>query len=415
MPSPAAIVADLTIASSVEAWTATAWTSGLRDAPVHATEGINLSRPTKGPFNPTALLVSAGSAAVVAHCVIIGGVVVQGVRTSPLLEWLTIQHATTGLLVNNHAAPTVRDVRFKHVRTGVEAHRWATPTLTRLQIDSAQQIGMLFTTEAYGLLSMSVVLASGTCNLAVTTGAAPVITDSLFRLASQTGVLFDDGGKGRIQRCHIVESHYAGMEIRGQATAPDVEHSSIHGGGATGLHVHSGGAGTLTDVTLLANQNGAAEFVEAAQSRLLRCTLGGEAVDGALMLDVRGSGTAPELVDCVIDGSGVASADAVVVAEGAAPNLRGVEVHGASRAGMVALGSVSPRLVGCSLHDNMVGVELVGEGGTTLLELTKVFDNARSVAGRDGGHGSAHNCELSAPGVPGLGMDMQGGASFTLE
>jgi len=178
--------------------------------------------------------------------------------------------------------------------------------------------------------------------------------------------------------------------------------------------VHSDGAGTLTDVTLLANRNGAAEFVEGARSRLLRCTLGGEAVDGALMLDVRGSGTAPELVDCEIDGSGVASADAVVVAEGAALNLRSVEIHGAAGAGMLALGGVAPRLTGCSLHNCKVGVELVGAGGDTMLELTKVFDNVRSVAGRDGGHGSARGCELSAPGVPGLGTDLQSGASLTM-
>jgi hypothetical protein len=412
--SPSAVIADLTIASSRDAWEATAWAATDQDGPLNPTEDINLARPTNGPFHPVALEISMGSSAIIAHCVIVGGVVVRGPRTSPLLEFLTIKHATTGLLINSHASPTVRDVRFIHVETGVEVVRWASPTLTRLHIDAAKQTGMIFSSNSLGTVSMSAVVASGTCNLAVRSGAAPVISDSWFRLAAQTGILFDDGGKGKMQRCHVLESHYAGLEIRGGDTTPDIDHSSVHGGGAAGLYVHSGGRGTLTDVTLLNNRNGAGQIAEGGTTRLLRCTLGGHGAENAVLLDVQGADSTPELVDSEIDASAVDASVAVKVSDGAAPILRGVDVHGASSAGVLVLGAVTPRLVGCSVHDNRVGVELIGAGGSTVLDSSKVYDNARSVVGSDSGHAKVHNCELSAPGVDGMGTEMSSGASITV-
>lgn len=410
--SPAAILADLTIVSTQAAWEATAWNDDQDTS--YLTEAVNMARPTNGPFYPVALEISAGSSAVVAHCVIVGGVVVRGARTSPLLEFLTIKHATTGLQVSNHASPTVIDVKFKHVETGIEAMRWAMPTLSRVHIVSAKQTGVLFATESSGALSMSAIVASGTCNLAVTSGASPVVTDSFFRLAAQSGVVFDGSAKGTMRRCHISESHYAGLEIRGTITDPDIAQSSVHGGAAVGLYVHSGGSGTLTDVTLLDNQNGASEFADGGRSRLLRCQLGGHAAQTAVVLDVHGAHSTPEFVDCDIDATAVHESVAVRVSDGAGPVLRGAHVHGAE-VGVLALGSVTPRLLGCSVHDNKFGVELVGAGGSSFLDRSSIYDNQRSIVGSDNGYAKVHNCELSAPGVAGLGTHLVDGASISVE
>ena len=323
-------------------------------------------------------------------------------------------HATTGLLISNHASPNVRDVRFNHVETGVEVTRWAMPTLSRLHVVSAKQAGVHFSTESSGTLTMSTILGSGTCNLAVTSGASPVVSDSLFRLAGQSGVLFAEGGKGTMRRCHIVESHYAGLEIRGTDTDPEIYHSSVHGGAAVGLYVHSGGVGSLTDVTLLDNRNGAAEISEGGRSRLSRCHLGGHGVQTAVVLDIHGLHSTPELAGCVIDATAVEESVAVKVSDAAGPVLRDVEVRGAD-VGVLALGSVAPRLVGCSVYDNRVGVELVGEGGSTILDGSSVYDNQRSIVGSDGGYARVHKCNLRAPGVAGLGTDFSSGASITVQ
>lgn len=412
--SPAAILADLTIASTKAAWEATAWTAGQESWNANPTEPINLARPTVGPFHPVALEVSMGSAAVVAHCVIIGGVVVRGPTTSPLLEFLTVKHATTGVLISNHASPTVRDVRFKHVETGIEATRWAMPVLTRVHVVSAKQIGVHFTTESSGALSMSAVVASGTCNLAVTSGASPVVSDSLFRLAAQCGALFDEGGKGTMRRCHIVESHYAGLEIRGSETDPDIGHSSVHGGAAVGLYVHSNGAGTLNDVTIMDNRNGAAEFSEGGRSRLLRCHLGGRSINAAAVLEVHGVYSSPEFVDCIIDATAVKESVAVKVSDAARPVLRGVDVQGAD-VGVLALGAVALRLVGCTVHGNSVGVQLVGRGGSSVLDGSSIHGDRRSIVGVDGGYARVRNCDLRALGLAGLGTEFAGGAGITVE
>ena len=409
--SPAAILADLTIASTKAAWAA-AWTAESWDA--NPTEPINLARPAVGPFHPVALEVSAGSSAVIAHCVIVGGVVVRGPMTSPLLEFLTIKHATTGLLISNQASPAVRDVRFNHVETGIEATRWAMPVLTRVHVVSAKQTGVHFTTESSGALSLSAVVASGTCNLAVTSGASPVVSDSLFRLAAQGGALFDQGGKGIMRRCHIVESHYAGLEIRGSETDPDIGHSSVHGGAAVGLYVHSNGAGTLTDVTILDNRDGAAEFSEGGRSRLLRCHLGGRSINGAAVLDIHGVYSSPEFVDCIVDATAVQDSVAVKVSDAASPLLRGVDVKGAD-VGALALGAVALRMVGCTLHDNRVGVQLIGKGGSSIFDGSSIYGDRRSIVGLEGGYARVRDCDLRASQLAGAGTEFASGAGVTIE
>jgi hypothetical protein len=305
-------------------------------------------------------------------------------------------------------------VRFNHVKTGIEATRWAMPMLTRVHVVSAKQTGVHFSTESSGTLSMSAVVGSGTCNLAVTSGASPVVSDSLFRLAVQSGVLFDEGARGTMRRCHVVESHYAGLEIRGSETDPEIYHSSVHGGAAVGLYVHSGGAGSLTDVTLLDNRNGAGEISEGGRSRLSRCHLGGHSVQTSVVLDIHGGHSTPELVDCVVDATLIEESVGVKVSDAAGPVLRDVEVYGAN-VGVLALGPVAPRLESCSVHDNRVGVELVGEGGSTILDRSSVYDNQRSIVGSHGGYARARKCSLRAPGVVGLGTDFVGGASITIE
>lgn len=192
---------------------------------------------------------------------------------------------------------------------GLNVMRLASPVLRRLAISDVRFSGAIFEQGGRGQLDWSHIERTGLAGLALTSGAAPVISHSIVEHTSQVGVVVEGAGTaGTLYRMVIDHSAFAGLELRDasgcyQHACVSVRESTIRRSGehvhqsmhalskitmqyrdllglshahpcfseTAGLYAHNGGAGQLYDVSLTDNRQAAVEIAESTVDvRLVR-------------------------------------------------------------------------------------------------------------------------------------------------
>ncbi|MFD7644602.1 right-handed parallel beta-helix repeat-containing protein [Kitasatospora sp. NPDC059795] len=160
------------------------------------------------------------------------------------------------------------------------------------RIDEVHATGLAFDRQARGTVQDTTV-SGATTGLYVARGAEPKVRDCLFAHCRDTGVLVEDQGRGRLEKCRIENAGRHGISVA-SGGVPVVEDCAVAFGG-TGVSVHKA-RGDFTRLRVHDQAESAVEVqegsvVELAELRLERCQYG---VNG------RGTGVTIRLVGAVM-------------------------------------------------------------------------------------------------------------------
>ncbi|MFD8480388.1 right-handed parallel beta-helix repeat-containing protein [Kitasatospora sp. NPDC059673] len=167
------------------------------------------------------------------------------------------------------------------------------------RIDEVHATGLVFDHQARGSVQDTTV-SGATVGLYVARGADPTVRDCLFAHCRDSGVIVEDQGRGRLERCRIENAGVHGISVA-SGGVPAVNDCAVAFGG-TGVNVHKA-RGDFTRLRVHDQSESAVliqegSVVELAELRLERCKNGmhglGTGVTvrlvGAVIADVTASG-----------------------------------------------------------------------------------------------------------------------------
>ncbi|MFJ5925497.1 right-handed parallel beta-helix repeat-containing protein [Kitasatospora sp. NPDC092948] len=198
------------------------------------------------------------------------------------------------------------------------------------RIDEAHATGIAFDHQAHGTVQDTTV-SGATVGLYLARGADPKVRDCLFAHCRDTGVLVEDQGRGRLERCRIENAGRHGIGVA-SGGVPTVDDCAV-AFGATGVQVHKA-RGNFTRLRVHDHSDSAVEIqegsvVDLAELRLERCQYGVRGVGtgvtvrlvGAVISDAAGSGL-------LLENTARATAEQLVVER---PGLFGLNCRDDSR------------------------------------------------------------------------------------
>jgi F-box protein 11 len=264
--------------------------------------------------------------------------------------------------------------------------------------------------------------------LAVRNGA-PTVSRVLIRDAAQVGLFLANGARGRFHAVDVSASGGSNVEIRDVGTDPELCHLRAHDGKRGGIYIHSQARARLTDCEVWANTLANLFIQSAADPTLRRCHLHDGREGGLMALDGgRGTleacelwsnalsgvelreGAETRLVGCTIrDGRG----SGLFVHSGARGEVVDTVIVANSRSGALIQSGAEPLLRRCRIERNRDSGVIFERGGGGKLEECAIVGHAKAgIEVRDQSSPVVHGCHIDGAGAAGIEVEEGGRGRF---